>query len=571
MVRKPWLGKDKAEKTLPEQTFLPSCIFIQLCYTSLLSTLAHSDYPMAAHLNSDSTQTTSGLLRHYTLLLVDDDATNLKILTHTLSRLPHHLLTATSGEEALALARIHRPDMILLDVMMPGLDGYQTCTQLKQDPLTRQGVVIFLSALDDADAKVKGFEQGAVDYISKPFQLREVIARVETHLRIKQLETTLALENRALANLQERLLYAIDDGICGLDIHGDIQFVNPSVAKLTGWNERQLLGKSFIQLLLMDHEITPPYDTPVYQTCQYGQSFKNATTTMLRKDGTYFSIEYNVTPLLEDSQITGAVVIFHDITQRLKYEKALRDAEQDAHRHRERLAQINRLHSMGQMAAAIAHEVNQPLTAINNYANACKMMCKSDQPSPKLTDTLAKLSNQALRASAVVQRLRGFVKKPDEGKALIEINQLLNELIRFAEVDAQQNQTSIDLQLFPDPLHVLVDPIQIQQVVLNLLRNAMEANRNAPPHSKDVILQSRPHLNTHVEVQVIDQGAGLSPEIAASLFQPFNSSKHDGMGIGLSVCHTIIHAHQGDIGYRPNPEGGCIFYFLLPRESDYTH
>ncbi len=180
-----------------------------------------------------------------TVLLVDDNPQNLKVLYETLKDKGYRLLIANDGEKAPDLAHRHQPEVILLDIMMPELDGYQVCERLKADPVTSDSAVVFLSALDDLQAKVRGFSLGGADYISKPFQAQEVIARVKTHARVIRLERALQARNRQLENDQARILNSISEGIYGLDARGTIVFANPAAALIMRRPVEELIGEGF--------------------------------------------------------------------------------------------------------------------------------------------------------------------------------------------------------------------------------------------------------------------------------------------------------------------------------------
>ncbi|WP_250657480.1 hybrid sensor histidine kinase/response regulator [Alkalimarinus coralli] len=388
------------------------------------------------------------------VLLVDDNPQNLKILYDTLDDQHYRLLLANSGDKALSIAEKSKPDLILLDIMMPGMDGYEVCETLKSNPSLKDIPVVFLSALDDVESKVKGFEKGGVDYIAKPFQPREVISRVATQIRLRRLEQALKEKNRELS------------------------------------------------------------------------------------------------------------------ADNVEMKKKL-EAQ------REQLAHFSRLSTMGEMAAGFAHEVNQPLTAITNYSRVAHRLLGDNPEDNQVTNkamlatTLNKLEAQSHRASEVIQRIRGFVKKPKSGKQELNVTSLLTDVVQFAEVDVRNNQGRVTLEL-PDALpNVEADEIQVQQVTLNLIRNALEASfiwqqaNNA--FDEPAVVEVSAYADTrNVWVEVKDHGCGLADDAEQKLFHPFYTTKGEGMGIGLSLCQSLIQAQGGKIGFRRNPDRGTTFYFSLP-------
>nr|WP_227519880.1 response regulator [Mangrovitalea sediminis] len=500
-----------------------------------------------------------------TVLLVDDNAQNLKVLYETLKDRGYRLLIANDGEKALALAQRNRPELILLDIMMPGMDGFMVCRQLKANPETADAAVVFLSALDDVDAKVKGFALGGVDYVAKPFQAQEVIARVETHVKVIQLERQLQARNRQLENDQSRILNAISEGIYGLDSTGVIIFANPSAAAMNHSTVEELIGQNFCKL-----HFSSPCDwsdvssLPVLATCEQGVAEHQRNVMMRRPDGSLFPAEYRATPKRDGHEILGAVVVFRDITAELARESELEAARRLVQEQREQMAHASRLSTMGEMAAGFAHEVNQPLTAITNYVRVALRLAAADPVDHALLEeTLCKIEAQSHRASEVIRRIRGFVRKPASGKEFVGVRHLLEETREFAEVDARNNDIAIDVAVDEHVPDVYADPIQIQQVTLNLIRNALEATRSCG--STDAVdVRARLDEKGMVRIAVRDHGCGLPPDAEEKLFLPFFSTKQDGMGIGLALCRSLVQSQGGEIGFVRQESGGTEFFFTLP-------
>lgn len=503
-----------------------------------------------------------------TVLLVDDNAQNLKVLYETLKDRGYKLLIANDGHKALSLAQRHLPEVILLDIMMPDIDGYEVCRRLKADPATADSAIVFLSALDDVDAKVRGFALGGADYIAKPFQAQEVIARVRTHAQVIRLERELQARNRQLENDQSRILNAINEGIYGLDPAGIIEFANPAAAMITGCGTEELIGRDFFQLHFGRPQASGADPSapvlPVQTTCAQGIAEHQRDIRMRRLDGTDFPAEYRATPKLENEQLTGAVVVFRDITPELDSERALEEARALVQEQRDQLAHASRMSTMGEMAAGFAHEVNQPLTAITNYARvALRMMADDPLDRETIQQTLSKIEAQSHRASEVIRRIRRFVKKPAAGKEVLSLSQLLEETRQFAEVDARHNEGDVIIEVAEDVPEVVADPVQVQQVALNLIRNALESTRAAGRRAP-VLVTAELRGPECVRISVTDEGLGLSDEAEDNLFLPFYTTKAEGMGIGLALCRSLIQAQGGDIGFERPPEGGARFFFTLP-------
>lgn len=510
-----------------------------------------------------------------TLLLVDDNPQNLRMLYETLSDRGYRLLIANDGPKALALAERNQPDLILLDIMMPVMDGFEVCKKLKTNPATQASAVIFLSALDDVDSKVKSFELGGVDYIAKPFQAPEVIARVETHLQLIRLKRELQQRNRQLEGDQASILNAISEGIYGLDSNGNIVFANPAAADLCGAAVEDLIGTNFFATHF-DNRLLPARGdaagseqqlagpVPGWSSCRFGIAEHRRHVLMQRQDGSCFPIEYRATPKRDQGNAAGAVVVFRDITQELASEAELEQVRATVQEQRDQLAHASRLSTMGEMAAGFAHEVNQPLTAVTNYSRVSLRLLSAGQlDRPLLAETLRKIEAQAQRASEIIRRIRGFVKKPASGRETFSVDDMLKDLKLFAEVDAKNAGLLLEISAEANLPDLLADPIQVQQVALNLVRNALEATRAAGRDTPVQVFAGRASA-TLVRIDVVDSGVGLVDDAEQQVFLPFFSTKQTGMGIGLSLSRNLVQAQGGDIGFERRAEGGTRFWFTLP-------
>ncbi len=503
------------------------------------------------------------------ILLVDDNPTNLQMLLQTLSGRGYKLLIAKNGESALRIALKAKPALVLLDIMMPGMDGYEVCRQLKENAETENITIIFLSALDDTKDKVRGLESGAVDYISKPFQAEEVIARVETQLKIHRLERALSERNRQLEQDKERILESMNEGIFGLDNQGYITFANHAAAMMTGWSIDELDGCNLIGLMVGGGGENAQTLAPIQVAINKGVAKSVEDGTFWHKDRTPFPASYSCTPIMEDGEATGAVVVFKDITEKKRQKEALQRALDELDAQKEKLTHVSRLSTMGEMAAGFAHEVNQPLTAISNYAQvARRMLDRLEIKDECISEAMVKINNQARRAGDIISRIRSFVKKPDHVLGRVDPNKLISDTYKLAEVDARNNNMEIHLELGEALPKVKVDPVQIQQVALNLIRNGMEAMRGLETSPIGVKVTTRMEGEAFVKVSVIDRGYGLAEDAEEKLFTPFYTTKQDGMGIGLSVCHSIIQSHGGRLNFQRHPEGGTIFEFTMPVAAD---
>jgi C4-dicarboxylate-specific signal transduction histidine kinase len=246
-----------------------------------------------------------------------------------------------------------------------------------------------------------------------------------------------------------------------------------------------------------------------------------------------------------------------DITER-------RNAEALFRQQREKMQMTARLVTVGEMATTLAHELNQPLAAISNYSMGCVRRLKSGTwNEAELLDAMEKGAAQAERASKVIQRVRAFVARRAPNLVPCDINEVVGGVSSMIGLEARQNGASLNLELSEIVPYVHADPLLMEQVILNLSRNALEAMQEAAPGERQLTIRSSANGDDTVEVEVIDRGRGIDPQLEANLFTPFFSTKSHGMGLGLHICRSIVEAHGGHVWVSHNPEHGVTFHFSL--------
>ena len=258
----------------------------------------------------------------------------------------------------------------------------------------------------------------------------------------------------------------------------------------------------------------------------------------------------------------GYVLLIRDLT-------AQKAAEREAREQRELMAHTDRLNTLGEMTAGIAHEINQPLTAISMYAKSgLGFLERAPIETTKLSELLNKLSDQAHRAGAIIERMQQMTKPGERQHTSIESETLIKDIHLLAQIEAKLKGFQILLHL-DKPLPVVnCDPIQIQQVILNLLRNGFDSMECAHSSTSRKIVLAAEHIENDLVVSIIDRGQGIDPLIAPQLYQPFNTTKASGMGLGLSISRSIIFAHGGTLNFKNNPDKGATFYFTLPQAEN---
>ena len=269
-----------------------------------------------------------------------------------------------------------------------------------------------------------------------------------------------------------------------------------------------------------------------------------------------------------DGVATGAMLSGEDITEQ-------RRAESEAHKALERMNSVSRLATMGEMAAGISHELNQPLAAIANYAQACVRMLRMPSADiPEVSGALEQISGQALRAGEIIRRIRSLVRNEDVRRESQHINDLIREVHSLLATDARVHDGQLALDLADGLPRVTVDGVQIQQVLMNLVHNAFEAEaadaeRGADRRSPfEVRIATRRTEEGDVEVSVSDLGPGLAGDMEQKIFEPFFTTKATGTGLGLAISRSIIKAHEARLGYRANQPHGACFYFVLPAHQE---
>lgn len=251
-----------------------------------------------------------------------------------------------------------------------------------------------------------------------------------------------------------------------------------------------------------------------------------------------------------------------DITDR-------KHAEEDMRQAQDRLTQFGRLSTMGEMAAGLAHEINQPLTAISNYAQALQRLLATPAAaeSEDIDFALGQISAQALRAGEVIRRLRAFVKDREAHTEITDPARLAGDLLVFAESDARLNNIRLMIEAEEGLPGVACDPVQIQQVLLNLIRNAIDATNEAQPQRREILIRTGEDDRGDIEISVEDHGPGISAQVAQNLGNPFFTTKTHGTGLGIAISRSILRAHGGRLSHRPTPGGGATVFFTLPAHA----
>ena len=409
-------------------------------------------------------QVNQSLLGPKKILAVDDSETYLRELASELRSEGYDVVLARSGEEALDLLAVQPVDCILLDLLMPGIGGQETCRRIKATPIVRDIPLVMLTSLENREAMIQGLDAGADDYIAKSSDFEVLRSRVRAQIRRKQFED----ENRLVRD----------------------------------------------QLALKELEAS----------------------------------EARASRKLGEMQAV--------LAERKRTEAEMSNLQAE-------LAHVSRWNAMGMMAATLAHELNQPLTAVKNYMEAARFSLDGlETPQVgRARELMGQAASETMRAGAIISNLREFIEKRETSRSLENLNKVVEEAIALSVV-GQHLEARVQVDLDPQLPPVLVNRVEIQQVLVNLFRNAVEAMLDAK--NRILTIATRLEEPGFVSVAVSDTGPGIDPDVMDRLFKPFTTTKQEGMGIGLKICQSIIEAHDGKIWLTPNEKEGVTFRFRLP-------
>jgi two-component system, LuxR family, sensor kinase FixL len=433
-------------------------------------------------------------------------------------------------EETQILVRLHRGERI---------QHYETIRLAKDG--RRVNISQTVSPVFDQSGKVVGASKVARDITER--KLAEQALR-ETTARLRTLTETAV------------------DGVILIDARGVVLMFNPACEKLFGYSADTVIGENVKMLMPQpyrhehDRYITNYHDTRDPKIIGSGREVIG-----LRKDGSTFPMDLSVGEARQDGE-SIFVGIIRDLTSRKRTEAELEEA-------RAELVRVARVTALGELTAAIAHEVNQPLTGLVSSGNACLRWLAGDAPNLKAArESVERMISAGSRAGEVIRRIRALVGKAPPLRDRLNINDAITEVIALIRGEIQRNRISLRTRLSTDVPLVLGDRIQLQQVILNLILNAMEAMGDVSPQPRELSVSSTKDGPNGALVSVRDSGTGLDGTVLDRLFEAFYTTKAHGMGIGLAVSRTIIQAHGGRLWAAPNAPQGAIFQFTLPADGE---
>lgn len=363
---------------------------------------------------------------------------------------------------------------------------------------------------------------------------------------------------RTSENHLRSILSTVPDAMVVIDEQGLILSFSAAAERLFGYGQAEVVGANVSMLMPSpDRERHDGYITRYLTTGERRIIGIGRVVFAQRKDGSTFPMELSVGEATGDGQrlFTGFI---RDLTDRHRTQEKLEELQSE-------LIHVARVSAMGTMASTLAHELNQPITAVANYVEAIRDLLGHLNPDdlPMIREALQDAAGEAMRAGHIVRRLRGYVARGEVEKTVEKLPLLINEAAAFGLMGASEKSIDTRFDIDHDAADVLVDKIQIQQVLVNLIRNAVEAMSQSP--ERILTVSTAPEQAGFVRVCVADTGPGVAPEVACQLFTAFVSTKSEGMGLGLSICRTIVEANGGRIWMESNAKGGTSFCFTLVR------
>ncbi|AUT01497.1 hybrid sensor histidine kinase/response regulator [Nostoc sp. CENA543] len=504
------------------------------------------------------------------ILIVDDTPINLEMLFDVLANAGYTVLVAEDGESALARAEYAPPDLILLDILMPGIDGFETCHRLKSNELTKDIPVIFMTALSETGEKVKGLSLGAVDYITKPLQHEEVLARVNIHLKLRNLTKQLQAQNQRLAEeIKERiqaenklreqaaLLDIITDAVLVIDLNQHICFWNQGAENLYGWQAQEVIGKSVSQLICTQANF--PQLQHIIDSLDTDDSWQGELHQVTRQGGKIIvASRWNVMRD-QNGKPQSILTVNTDITEKKQLESQFLRAQ--------------RLESIGTLAGGIAHDLNNILTPILTAAQLLQIKLPDvDDRSQRMFQTI---ESNAKRGAALVKQVLQFTRGVEGKRTIVQINYLFSEIKQIVQ-ETFPKSIKFSTKIQPELWTVIGDATNLHQVLMNLVvnaRDAMPKGGNLSLCAENLFIDEHyarmnldANIGSYIVISITDTGTGIESEILDRIFEPFFTTKDvgKGTGLGLSTVQGIIKSHHGFIKVNSELGKGTQFQIFLP-------
>ncbi len=528
------------------------------------------------------------------ILVVDDALKNIQVIGQLLREKGFLVSVAQNGRQALDIARKSMPDLVLLDIIMPEMDGMETCRQMKKDPDMTSVPIIFLSALSETTDKVRGFKAGAVDYVTKPIDSEELLARIKLHLTMKVLQDDLeaqvkirtgelVLTNEALQRREEdyrSVMAAVPDPIIVYDLERKPLYINPAFTRVFGleWND---LGGKQPDYVVEDEVLRS--EEAFHKALKDGH-LSEFHSRRYNKDGQILDVSISAASFRNSKEeVAGVVYNIRDITE--------------WKRTQEIMIQNEKMMSLGGLAAGMAHEIKNPLSAIIQNAQVVQNRLFKELPANikaaqdsgltfkalngyllrrKVDSLLDQFYEAGVRVNTIIDNMLSFSRKSESKQLPCDLGDLLDKAVKLAsqDYDLKKNYDFRKIAIRKDydagfPM-VPCEASKIEQVFFNILKNGSEAMHEAGVAEPEFMLTIR-RKNRNACVEIRDNGPGMDRDVRKRIFEPFFTTKESGVGtgLGLSVSYFIIRqGHGGSLEVLSQPCEGTTFVICLPLDTE---
>jgi PAS domain S-box-containing protein len=491
------------------------------------------------------------------IFIVDDDPNLRKTLSDILKFKGYTSTVMSAGQQAIAQLLVEKPAVVLIDLRLEDMSGLAVMETIKQ--IAPETECIILTGFASQASAIKAINLGAYSYLQKPYNIDQLLVTIQR--AIEKREAAVAIDE--LRRRNELILNAVGEGIFGVDLEGRTTFVNPAAARMLGYSPEELINgrhHDMVHHTRSDGTPYPEHKCPVTATLTHGTPQAVINELFWHKDGTSFPVEYVSTPIVEEGAVTGAVVTFKNVTDRINLEEQYRQAQ--------------KMEALGQLTGGVAHDFNNLLTAINGFAELVQVQLSPQDPMRHMVDQILR-SGQ--RAADLVRQLLAFSRKQIIEPQIIDLNNTIastEKMLRRIIGEDIRLEVVLAVDLWP----IKVDPVQIEQVIFNLAVNARDAmsgggklrleTRNVVMGSASASQELPPGDYTALFIQ--DSGVGMSQDIIPHIFEPFFTTKEigKGTGLGLATVYGIIKQSQGDILVSSREGEGTTFKIYLPSAQE---
>jgi C4-dicarboxylate-specific signal transduction histidine kinase len=496
------------------------------------------------------------------ILVIDDDPIQIQLLTNILKPENYEIIGYQDNLKGLEDAARIMPDLILLDLIMPQMDGFEICRELKANAQTRNIPIIFVTATTDQTTESEGFKLGAVDYVTKPFNPVVIQARIRTHIELKRhrdsLEHLLLERTAERDKSQQQFRDLVEKSLVGIAIvqNERLAYQNPELTRIVPDLGEKILAKDFGFI----HPEHLPQLLSVYQSFVDGQASNVESDLRISSTGgpgrgqEFKWLNCRASAFTYQGQ-EAILINLVDITHTKELEKLLLNR--------------NKMASLGRIASGMAHEIRNPLTGITSYLYTLEQLCDSKTLLPKdialMKEIVSQLKLASHKVESVIKRVLDFSRPTAPRMAIVDINECLNNVINLTAVTMRKAGIQVNASLAGDLPRCHCDMALIEQVFLNLTQNAARALKNVTDTKKIAISSST--VNNQIHVSVSDSGPGVLDELKDKIFDPFFTTNPDGSGIGLSIAQRIVTDHNGSLTVTTGKLGGAHFTVSLPIEK----